>query len=166
MAIPALHRARYPSVQSPGYLQRRRLHRSDEGRGMERSPLRRSHAAQSSPAQSARPRPFISLQLFQILPGSNAAPRRSNSLDSDCAELFPEQVTLEGSSYRVPDRPGLGIEVNEDALKKLEFQFFEPPHLAAPRWKLYQLVIAKKFGRRIYVDIGNADGPGAEPALS
>jgi galactonate dehydratase len=50
-------------------------------------------------------------------------------LGFDSSELFPEQVTLEGSSYRVPDRPGLGIEVNEDALKKLEFQFFEPPHL-------------------------------------
>jgi galactonate dehydratase len=50
-------------------------------------------------------------------------------LGFDAAELFPEQVALEGSSYRVPDRPGLGIEVNEDALKKLEFQFFEPPHL-------------------------------------
>ena len=50
-------------------------------------------------------------------------------LGFDSSELFPEQVLLKGSSYEVPDRPGLGVEINEDALKKLDFQYFEPPHL-------------------------------------
>jgi galactonate dehydratase len=50
-------------------------------------------------------------------------------LGFDSTELFPEQVTLDGSRYTVPERPGLGVEVNEAALQKLEFEFFEPPHL-------------------------------------
>lgn len=50
-------------------------------------------------------------------------------LGFDSRELFPQQAALVGSHYQVPDGPGLGVEVNEDALTKHEFQFFEPPHL-------------------------------------
>ena len=45
MAVPALCRAWHPSVQSTRRLQRRRAHRGDEGRRVERSPLCRSDAA-------------------------------------------------------------------------------------------------------------------------
>ena len=45
MAVPALHRARHPSVQPHRHLQRRRLHRSHEGRWLERGALRRLDAA-------------------------------------------------------------------------------------------------------------------------
>ena len=42
-------------------------------------------------------------------------------------DVFSEQITLEGNSYPVPNRPGLGIEVDETALMT-EFKFWEPPH--------------------------------------
>ena len=42
-------------------------------------------------------------------------------------DVFPEQITLEGNSYPVPNRPGLGIEVDETTLTT-EFKFWEPPH--------------------------------------
>jgi galactonate dehydratase len=44
-------------------------------------------------------------------------------------EIFPTQVRLEGSSYPVPDAPGLGVEVNEAAIVSRPFEFAEPPHL-------------------------------------
>ncbi|MDE1993068.1 MAG: mandelate racemase/muconate lactonizing enzyme family protein [Rhizobiaceae bacterium] len=50
-------------------------------------------------------------------------------LGFDSTALFPQQAVLDGSRYIVPDGPGLGVEVDEAALKKLEFEFFEPPHL-------------------------------------
>jgi len=53
-------------------------------------------------------------------------------LGFDDRELFPKQPDLQGAFYNVSDDPGLGVEVNEDALRKLPFQFFEPPHLR--RW--------------------------------
>ncbi len=46
----------------------------------------------------------------------------------DDARIFPQQVRLEGSWYPVPDSPGLGVEVNEDALTE-PFRFWEAPHL-------------------------------------
>jgi galactonate dehydratase len=42
--------------------------------------------------------------------------------------VFPEQIRLEGHWYPVPDGPGLGIEVNEEALARY-FAFYEMPHL-------------------------------------
>jgi galactonate dehydratase len=36
---------------------------------------------------------------------------------------------LDGVVFRVPDGPGLGIEVNEAALAKDSFRFWEAPHL-------------------------------------
>jgi galactonate dehydratase len=47
----------------------------------------------------------------------------------DNPEIFTEQVRLEGSWYPVPDRPGLGVEVNEAALTE-PFRFWEAPHLS------------------------------------
>ena len=46
----------------------------------------------------------------------------------DDPQIFPEQVRLEGHWYPVPDTPGLGVDVNEDALTE-PFRFWEAPHL-------------------------------------
>ncbi len=46
--------------------------------------------------------------------------------------LFPQQVQLEGACYAVPDAPGLGVEVNEDALRASQPAHVECPHLRKP----------------------------------
>lgn len=46
--------------------------------------------------------------------------------------LFPRQVELEGALYRVPDGPGLGIEVDEAALRAAVPTHVECPHLSRP----------------------------------
>ncbi len=43
-------------------------------------------------------------------------------------ELFPVQPLLEGTRFRVPDVPGLGVEFNEGAARRQEFRFWEAPH--------------------------------------
>ncbi len=43
-------------------------------------------------------------------------------------ELFPVQPLLEGTRFRVPDTPGLGVEFNEEAARRQEFKFWEAPH--------------------------------------
>ncbi|SNS60774.1 mandelate racemase/muconate lactonizing enzyme family protein [Antarctobacter heliothermus] len=47
-------------------------------------------------------------------------------------ELFPVQIPLEGITYKVPDRPGLGVEVNEEKIRATTPQHVEPPHLWRP----------------------------------
>lgn len=47
-------------------------------------------------------------------------------------DLFPQQVTMEGPVYLVPDTPGLGVEVDEAAIRKQEPKHVEPPHLRRP----------------------------------
>lgn len=47
-------------------------------------------------------------------------------------ELFPVQIPLEGITYKVPDRPGLGVEVDEDKIRATTPQHVEPPHLWRP----------------------------------
>ncbi|WP_305969071.1 MULTISPECIES: mandelate racemase/muconate lactonizing enzyme family protein [unclassified Mameliella] len=47
-------------------------------------------------------------------------------------ELFPVQIPLEGITYTVPDRPGLGVEVDEDRIRATTPQHVEPPHLWRP----------------------------------
>ena len=47
-------------------------------------------------------------------------------------DLFPLQVEMEGPVYIVPDAPGLGVEVNEDAIRKGTPKHVEPPHLRRP----------------------------------
>ena len=45
-------------------------------------------------------------------------------------ELFPVQARLDGPNFYVPETPGLGIEVNEEAIAKQEsFKFSNPPLL-------------------------------------
>jgi L-alanine-DL-glutamate epimerase and related enzymes of enolase superfamily len=44
-------------------------------------------------------------------------------------EIFPTQLKLEGTAIPVPDAPGLGVEVNEEEIKKQSFKFWEAPHL-------------------------------------
>lgn len=43
--------------------------------------------------------------------------------------IFPVQLTLEGSRFLVPDGPGLGVEVNEEYIKRQEFKFSSGPRL-------------------------------------
>ncbi|MCA9839691.1 MAG: mandelate racemase/muconate lactonizing enzyme family protein [Trueperaceae bacterium] len=45
------------------------------------------------------------------------------------ADIFPVQPGLEGSRFPVPDTPGLGVEVNEELIKKQSFKFWEAPRL-------------------------------------
>ena len=47
--------------------------------------------------------------------------------DNPDLDIFPEQVLLEGSTYPVPDGPGLGVEVDETKLDE-PVRFGEPPH--------------------------------------
>jgi galactonate dehydratase len=58
---------------------------------------------------------------------------RANAADlyagTPTAELFPKMPMLDGAVFRVPDGPGLGIEVNESMLIKESFKFWEAPHL-------------------------------------
>ncbi|MEO5807456.1 mandelate racemase/muconate lactonizing enzyme family protein [Devosia sp.] len=58
---------------------------------------------------------------------------RANATDlysgSPTAEMFPQMPMLEGAVFKVPDGPGLGIEVNEVALTAASFKFWEAPHL-------------------------------------
>jgi len=44
-------------------------------------------------------------------------------------DIFPDQIELEGAMYPVPTEPGLGVDVNEDALKAYQFEHWEPPRL-------------------------------------
>jgi galactonate dehydratase len=44
-------------------------------------------------------------------------------------EVFVKQPKLEGVWHRVPDAPGLGVEIDEDSLEGRDFKFWEAPHL-------------------------------------
>ena len=39
------------------------------------------------------------------------------------------QPTLDGATFAVGDAPGLGIKVDEAAISKQSFKFWEAPHL-------------------------------------
>jgi galactonate dehydratase len=43
--------------------------------------------------------------------------------------VFPVQLQLDGARFPVPNGPGLGVEVNEEYLKREEFKYSEAPHL-------------------------------------
>lgn len=47
-------------------------------------------------------------------------------------DLFPVQVDMQGPVYIVPDGPGLGVEVNEAAIRASTPKHVEPPHLQRP----------------------------------
>ncbi|MBZ9883736.1 MULTISPECIES: mandelate racemase/muconate lactonizing enzyme family protein [unclassified Mesorhizobium] len=55
------------------------------------------------------------------------APERKLGFDS--SDFFPVQPRLDGTDYPVGDLPGLGVEVNEKAIKAQSFRFWEAPHL-------------------------------------
>lgn len=50
-------------------------------------------------------------------------------LGSYSDDIFPVRIRLADAHYPVPTGPGLGIEVNEDYVKSLTYDFFEFPHL-------------------------------------
>jgi galactonate dehydratase len=50
-------------------------------------------------------------------------------LGFDSAEFFPVQPRLDGADYPVGERPGLGVEVNEAAIRAQSLRFWEAPHL-------------------------------------
>jgi galactonate dehydratase len=47
-------------------------------------------------------------------------------------DVFPVQPRLTGAVYPVPDTPGLGVEVDEAALTREPFRYWEAPHLRRP----------------------------------
>ena len=51
------------------------------------------------------------------------------NLGFDNSDFFPVQPRLKGAYYPVSDSPGLGVEVNEELVKKQSFKFWEAPHL-------------------------------------
>ena len=53
----------------------------------------------------------------------------AEKLGFDNAEFFPVQPRIHNAVYEVSDAPGLGVEVNEDLIKKQSFKFWEAPHL-------------------------------------
>ncbi len=53
----------------------------------------------------------------------------TESSGSQDGELFPRQLQLEGDRFPVPDTPGLGVEVDEEAVAAQDFRFWEAPHL-------------------------------------
>ena len=44
-------------------------------------------------------------------------------------EIFPNQLKLQGTGIVVPDVPGIGVEVDEEYIKRQSFKFWEAPHL-------------------------------------
>jgi galactonate dehydratase len=44
-------------------------------------------------------------------------------------DIFPGQPILDGTSFPVSDAPGLGIDVDEQRIRKEPFRYWEPPHL-------------------------------------
>jgi galactonate dehydratase len=44
-------------------------------------------------------------------------------------DIFPIRPQVERGRYAVPTTPGLGVEVNEEALRSYEFRFWEAMHL-------------------------------------
>ena len=50
-------------------------------------------------------------------------------LGFDNSDFFPVQPRLDGTEYPVADLPGLGVEVNEEAVQAQSLRFWEAPHL-------------------------------------
>jgi len=53
----------------------------------------------------------------------------TENLQTSSSEIFPQLLELDGDTIPVPDRPGLGVEVNEEYIKAQSFAFWEAPHL-------------------------------------
>ena len=56
----------------------------------------------------------------------------TESLGFHDMKLFPTQTEMQGPVYLVNDRPGLGVEVDEDAFRQSTPVDYEPPHLHHP----------------------------------
>lgn len=54
------------------------------------------------------------------------------SLGFHDSTLFPVQLELKGAVYAVPNTPGLGVEVDEDAVRASKTSHVECPHLSKP----------------------------------
>jgi galactonate dehydratase len=50
-------------------------------------------------------------------------------LGFDDSAIFPEQPRLDGATYPVSDAPGLGVTVDEAAIRAQSFRYWEAPHL-------------------------------------
>jgi len=53
----------------------------------------------------------------------------AEQLGFDNSEFFPVQPRIENATYAVSDAPGLGVEVNEELIRRQSFKFWEAPHL-------------------------------------
>jgi galactonate dehydratase len=53
----------------------------------------------------------------------------TENLGFDNTDLFPTQISFDGSRLVVPDTPGLGVEFNEELAAQQAFKFWEAPHL-------------------------------------
>ena len=60
----------------------------------------------------------------------NRGPARADPAED--AELFPVRPLPNGAFFPVPDGPGLGIEVNEAAVRRQGFRYWNPPMLRRP----------------------------------
>ncbi|MCG7599721.1 mandelate racemase/muconate lactonizing enzyme family protein [Halomonas sp. McH1-25] len=54
----------------------------------------------------------------------------AETLNFNAPDVFPVQPELDGADFPVSDKPGLGIEVDEEYVKRQSFKFSEPPHLS------------------------------------
>ena len=63
------------------------------------------------------------------------------SLGFDNSDFFPVQPRLDGADYPVGDLPGLGVEVNEEAVRGGEPALLGSAASQAPRWICHELVI-------------------------
>ena len=71
-------------------------------------------------ARQARPRRRLHEPPALCIPGSPWVGRDHS---------VPQQPTLEGTWHRVPDGPGRGVELNEEAVEQQTFEFWEARHL-------------------------------------
>ncbi len=77
-----------------------------------------------------------SVHLSAVVPNFSWLESRQSCVETDLGfhdpVLFPTQVQAEGPVYHIPEAPGLGVEVNEDAIRQLESTHIECPHLHRP----------------------------------
>jgi len=53
-------------------------------------------------------------------------------LSESAREVFPVILDRQGPYYPLPSRPGLGVEIDEDAIERFPFTPYEHPHLSRP----------------------------------
>ena len=73
-----------------------------------------------------------SLHLAAAIPNFSFLECRASPVEQlgfDASEIFPVQPVLDGAYYRLPEGPGLGVEVDEARIKRAAFRYWEAPHL-------------------------------------